>query len=85
MEKIDIDIIATNNGDLKILENHTCIAINKLRLTARVTCIFDSDEIQRLKLISTPALLINGEVVSQGKMISSKQIQSILKDFIDLR
>ncbi len=85
MNKISIDILGTNNGDLKMLENHIYIAINKLRLTARVTCIFDSDEIQRLKFFSTPALLINGEVVSQGKMISSKQIQSILKDLIYLR
>jgi Thioredoxin domain len=73
-----IEIIATNHENCHFLENNVLTAIAKLGINAQVNCITDAEEANRRRLGYTPALVINGRVVGQGKTISSRQIQLFL-------
>jgi predicted thioredoxin/glutaredoxin len=80
MDAIHIEIIGKDCKNHWLLDNNVFTAIAKLGITARVIHITDSTEIYRRGIIHTPALVINGEVVCQGQIISSKRIQQLLSN-----
>jgi predicted thioredoxin/glutaredoxin len=54
-------------------------AVANLNLTAEVLHITDPIEIAKRGVMSTPAMTINGKVVSKGLVISPEQIQPLLQ------
>lgn len=79
MSPIDVKIIGEKNEACRLLENNVCQAIAQLGFTARVTWISDPAEINLQGIVTTPALSIDGKVVSQGHLVSSRQVKSFLK------
>ncbi|GAB4197156.1 MAG: hypothetical protein Fur006_45420 [Coleofasciculaceae cyanobacterium] len=79
MDAILIEIIGKDCKNHWLLDNNVFTAIAKLGITARVIHITDPTEVYKRGIIRTPALAINGEVVSQGQIISSRQIQLLLQ------
>lgn len=79
MDTLQIEIIGTSNENCHFLENNVLTAIAKLGITAQVNCITDIEEAKR-RLGCTPALVINGRVISQGNNVSSRQIQAVLRE-----
>ncbi|BAZ02812.1 hypothetical protein NIES37_68250 [Tolypothrix tenuis PCC 7101] len=53
-------------------------AIATLKIDAEVTHITDPMEIAQRGIITTPALAVNGKVVSKGQVLPSEQIQTLL-------
>lgn len=84
MHTFDIEIIGTHHENCHFLEDNVLTAIAKLGITAQVNCIADIEEVKRRRLRSTPALVIDGKVVSQGRQVSSKKIQSFLLELTHL-
>ncbi len=80
MDTPHIEIIGNSNENCHFLENNVLTAIAKLGIAANVNCITDPEEVQRRRLGGTPALVINGKVISQGNNVSSRQIQAILQE-----
>jgi small redox-active disulfide protein 2 len=89
---VDIKIIVSNNGNmLKIQILGTgCSKCNKLEKSAReaiaatsidatIEKITEIDRIVEMGVLLTPALAIDGKVVSSGKVLSKEQIIPLLK------
>lgn len=82
METIKIEILGTGCKKCQQLEANTKEAVANLNLTtmADVSHITDPVEIAKRGVLSTPALSINGKVVSKGQVIRPEQIQLLLQN-----
>ena len=79
MNTIKIEILGTGCKKCQHLEANAKEAVANLNLTAEVLHITDPVEIAMRGVMSIPALIIDGKVVSKGQVISSEQIQSLLQ------
>ncbi|MEQ8963271.1 MAG: thioredoxin family protein [Coleofasciculus sp. C2-GNP5-27] len=61
------------------LEENARRAIASLDIAAEVVPITDPVEIAKRRVMSTPVLVVNGKVVSKGKVISPEQIKPLLQ------
>ncbi len=57
--------------------------LDRLRLEADITHIHDLDEIWRHGVIKTPALIINDNIVCQGRVPPIAQIESWIRDHLE--
>jgi small redox-active disulfide protein 2 len=79
MNPIEIEILGTGCKKCQQLEANAKEAVANLDLTAEVLHITDPIEIAKRGVMSTPAMTIDGKVVSKGQVISPAQIQSLLQ------
>ncbi len=79
MDTVKIEILGTGCKKCQQLESNAKQAVTNLNLTADVSHITDPVEIAMRGVMSTPAMTINGKVVSKGQVISPEQIQSLLQ------
>jgi small redox-active disulfide protein 2 len=87
-EKIEVQSNSNPNARIKILgsgcpkcltlEKNAKIAVENLNLKDEVTHITDMQTIVGYSVMSTPALVIDEKVVSSGKVLSPKAIESYL-------
>lgn len=82
MHTLQIKIISTSIENCHFLENNVLTAIAKLGIAAQVNCIADEAAVQQWRLNCTPGLVVNGQLMSQGQNISSRQIQILLLEAI---
>ena len=79
MTTLKIDILGTGCKKCQLLEAHVKEAVDTLNLTADITHVTDPVEIAMRGVMSTPSLVINGQVVSVGKVLNPAQIQPLLQ------
>jgi small redox-active disulfide protein 2 len=79
MNMVKIEILGTGCKKCQQLESNAKQAVANLNLTAEVSHITDPVEIAMRGVMSTPAMAINGKVVSKGQVISTEQIQPLLQ------
>lgn len=79
MELMKIEVLGTGCKKCQQLEANAREAIAALGLKAEVLHITDPIEIARRSVLSTPALAINSQVVSKGKVLTPTEIQHFLK------
>ncbi|BAB77876.1 thioredoxin family protein [Anabaena sp. FACHB-709] len=79
MNAIKIEILGTGCKKCQQLEANAKEAVTNLNLIAEVSHITDPIEIAKRGVMSTPAMAINGKVVSKGQVISTEQIQPLLQ------
>ena len=79
MDTIKIEILGTGCKKCQQLEANAKQAVVNLNLMAEVLHITDPVEIAMRGVMSTPAMTINGKVVSKGQVISTEQIQPLLQ------
>jgi small redox-active disulfide protein 2 len=79
MDMVKIEILGTGCKKCQQLESNAKQAVAKLKLTAEVLHITDPVEIAMRGVMSTPAMTINGKIVSKGQVISTEQIQPLLQ------
>jgi small redox-active disulfide protein 2 len=77
-DSITLEILGTGCKKCQQLEANARSAIAHSSLTASVSHITDPIEIAKRGVMSTPALAINGKVVSKGQVLSPEQIRSLL-------
>jgi len=78
MDTIKIEIMGTGCKKCQQLEANAREAVANLNLSAEVSHITDPIEIAKKGVMSTPAMAINGRVVSKGQVISTEQILPLL-------
>lgn len=78
MNLIKIEVLGTGCKKCQQLEANAKEAIAALNLEAEVLHITNPIEIAKRGVLSTPALAINGKIVSKGKLITSAEIESLL-------
>lgn len=79
MSSIQVEVLGTGCKKCQQLEANAREAIAALDLEAEVFHITDPIEIAKRGVMSTPALTLNGKVVSKGKVLSSEEIQPLLQ------
>lgn len=61
------------------LESNTVAALKKMGLDTTVDHVKDFSEIASYGVISTPALVYNGKVISYGKVLKTEEVVSLLQ------
>lgn len=79
MSAIKVEILGKGCKKCHQLEGNARTAIARLGLEAEVLHVTDPIEIAQRGVMSTPALAIDGKVVSKGQVLPPEQIQSLLQ------
>ena len=78
MTQLTVEILGTGCKKCQQLEANAKEAIAALNLDADVQHITDPMKIAARGVMKTPALVVNGQLVSQGKVATPEQIQPLL-------
>lgn len=78
-EKLSIKILGPGCKNCTTLEANTKAALQEMGLDANVDKVTDFAEIAGYGIMSTPGLVVNGKVVSFGKVLKPNDITKILE------
>jgi len=73
-----IDILGVGCPKCKQLTANAEAAVKELNIQAEISKITDIDKITEYGVMMTPALAIDGTVVSAGKVLSKDEIKKII-------
>ncbi len=76
---INIKILGSGCANCKRLEAETRKVVEELGIEAEFEKVTEYAEIMKYPILSTPGLVINGKLVSAGRIPSSDQIAGWLK------
>jgi len=76
---MEIKVLGTGCPKCKLLEKNVLEALKALDIKANVEKVTDVKDIMSYGVMSTPALVVNGKVVSYGRVPNSKQLEELLK------
>lgn len=79
---LKIEIIGTEDSKQKQLVRHVQQAIDALGIHTDIKLISNWEEIVSYRIIKTPALVVQNQVLSQGFVPTVTEIQSLLASFI---
>ncbi|WP_375724513.1 thioredoxin family protein [Arcobacter sp. KX21116] len=71
-----IEVLGTGCSKCKALEENVKKAVADAGIFAQVEKVEDIEKIMAYGIMSTPALVINGEVKSTGKLLNSEEIKA---------
>ena len=74
-----IKVLGTGCPNCKVLEANTKKALDEMKKKASVEKVTDMVKIIEYGVMSTPALVIDGKVVSSGRVLSPEEIKKFLK------
>ncbi|QKF83208.1 thioredoxin family protein [Halarcobacter ebronensis] len=74
-----IEILGTGCSKCEALTNNVKVAVAKKGIFAQIEKVDDMVKIMNYGVMSTPALVINGEVKSTGKLLNVEEIEELLK------
>lgn len=74
-----IKILGSGCMKCRDLEKNVRIAVNQLQIDMPIEHITDFAQIASYGIMSTPAFVINGKVVSYGKVLTVDEIKALLK------
>jgi small redox-active disulfide protein 2 len=74
-----VQILGTGCPKCKVLEENARKAIGELGLSAEIEKVTDVDTIMEMGVMMTPALAIDGDVKSAGKVLTKDQVAQMLK------
>lgn len=74
-----LQILGTGCSRCKQLTANAEQAVRELGLDAAVEKVEDVRELQRYHVMTTPALVIDGEVKAAGKVLSPSEIKALLR------
>ncbi|WP_320035206.1 thioredoxin family protein [Halarcobacter sp.] len=74
-----IEILGTGCSKCEALTNNVKAAIAKKGIFAQVEKVDDMIKIMEYGVMSTPGLVIDGEVKSTGKVLTAQEIEEFLK------
>ncbi|MBI9064105.1 MAG: TM0996/MTH895 family glutaredoxin-like protein [Marinilabiliaceae bacterium] len=75
---MDIKVLGTGCTKCKNLENLTREIVTQNGIDATVTKVEDIMEIMQFGVMTTPALVIDGQVVVKGKVPSAEEMKKLL-------
>ena len=73
-----IKILGPGCPKCKILEQNAKKAVDELKIKATIEKVSDMQKIIDSGVMMTPALEINGKIVSSGKILTSEEIKQYL-------
>ncbi len=73
-----IQILGTGCPKCKKLAENVEIAVKELGATYEIVKVTDINEILKFGVMMTPAIVVDGEVKSMGKVLSTEDIKTVL-------
>jgi small redox-active disulfide protein 2 len=73
-----IEILGPGCANCRTLHERTCQAARELGLDCRIEKITDLDAILGYRVMSTPALVVDGQVKVSGRVPSLEQLKELL-------
>jgi len=77
-----IEILGTGCAKCRALEENARKAAEAVGVNYEVEKVTSISEISKRGVLMTPALVVNGEVKSPGKVLSAEEIQSFLEGYV---
>ena len=74
-----IQVLGPGCQKCKLLEQHVREAVAELGCEAEIEKVTDIDAIMEMGVMMTPALAVDGEVKSVGKVLTKDQVMTYLK------
>lgn len=78
MTTLKVEILGTGCKKCQQLEANAKAALDHRQLEAEVAHITDTMAIVKRGVMKTPALVVNGQVLSQGKVLEPAEIEALL-------
>ena len=78
-----IKICATGCSHCSAMRENTKQAVRELGLGHELECISDFAGIAKLGVMTTPSLIVDGRLVSAGKVLKPEQIVSLIKEVME--
>lgn len=75
-----IRILGSGCAKCTSLEQNVKLALNELEMESSIDHITDFVEISNYGVMTTPALVVDGKVVSYGKVLSKDEVIGLLKN-----
>lgn len=75
---VKVQILGTGCPKCQLLEQHAREAIAELGLEAELVKVSEVDDIMEMGVMMTPALAVDGEVKSVGKVLTKDQVKAYL-------
>jgi small redox-active disulfide protein 2 len=75
-----VQILGTGCPKCRLLEQHAVEAVSELGVQAEIEKITDIDAIMAMGVMMTPALAIDGDIKSIGKVHTKDQIVAFLNE-----
>ena len=75
-----IEVLGTGCAKCKRLFDNVQAAVKDLGITAEVSKVEDIDAIATSGVMMTPALIINGEIVTEGRVPDVNEIKSLVTE-----
>jgi hypothetical protein len=79
---LEIKIIGAEDNAQKTLLRNINEAVKALSLNAKVNSVTDWEDIIKHDIIHTPAFVVRNQVISQGFVPNTEEIEKILKAFL---
>lgn len=76
---MEIKILGSGCPNCRRLEKHAKIAVQELGIDATFEKVTDYQDIMSYGIMSTPGLVVDGEVVSSGRVLQPKDIIPLLQ------
>jgi len=80
---VEIKVLGPGCANCKRLEQIARKAVDKLAADANIEKVTDYQEIVELGVMSTPGLVVNGEVVSSGRIPSETEVTEWISKAIE--
>lgn len=74
-----VKILGSGCAKCNELENNTLKALEQLGMDTAIDHITDFAKIAEYGVMSTPALVVDGKVVSYGKVLKTNEVKDLLK------
>ena len=74
-----IQILGSGCAKCKKLTENAAAAVKELGIAAEIEKVTDMKEIMKAGVMTTPALVVDGNVKSSGKLLSVPEIKTIIK------
>lgn len=78
-EDLEIKVLGTGCKNCKKLLANVVLSVEELGLKANILYVTDLLEIAKTGLLKTPGLMIDGKIVSSGKVLSINDIKAIIE------
>ncbi len=75
---MEIKILGTGCPNCRRLEKNAREALAKMAVEATIAKVTDMQEIMTYQILSTPGLVIDGQVVSSGRVPAVSEISSMI-------
>lgn len=76
-----IEILGVGCPKCKMLTANAEVAIKELNIQAEIVKVTDIDKITEYGVMMTPALAVDGTIVSAGKVLSKDEIKKIVAKY----